>query len=137
MSIHPISSAALVSISSTRDPALPICMLNLWRIRAFAIYPPSSPHSPCTGVEATDRYRAAIGPCLPEGAAIKFMGNPLGMAAGPEDERWDRVIVVWYPSLNAFRDMVESERYLREAQPHRVAALEEWRLVVLEEVEGK
>jgi hypothetical protein len=41
------------------------------------------------------------------------------------------VTVVRYESLKGFRDMVESKLYKDEVEPHRVAGLEEWRLVAI------
>jgi hypothetical protein len=113
-------------------------MLNLYRFRPTAIYAPEHAHlspSPCTGLEATDRYRAAMGPVLPPGASLHFMGKGLTTVAGPDGEKWDRVMVIRYQSLQGFIDMVESEKYKREAEPHRLAGLEEWRLILMEEVE--
>jgi hypothetical protein len=53
------------------------------------------------------------------------------MVAGPDGEKWDLVTVVRYESLKGFRDMVESKLYKDEVEPHRVAGLEEWRLVAI------
>ena len=47
----------------------------------------------------------------------------------PADEQWDDVAIVGYPGLAAFRTLVESEAYKKEADPHRSAALADWRLI--------
>jgi len=49
-------------------------------------------------------------------------------------ERWDWVAVVRYEILRDFRDMGVSEMYREEVEPHRVAGLEEWRVVAVQVV---
>lgn len=116
MPVHPISPTSLNLIASTPAASKPITMLNLWRFRPTALYAPSHAHlspSPCTGEEATLRYRAAITRVIPEGCSVKFMATPLGNVAAPEDEeKWDAVVLVEYPNLKAFRDMVECREYV-------------------------
>lgn len=52
------------------------------------------------------------------------MAHPLGNVAAPEgEEKWDVVILVEYPNLQAFRDMVECKEYKEEIAPHREAGL--------------
>lgn len=140
MPVYPISSNALTNTSTTH-PSRPIYMLNLWRYRPHAIYPPSHAHlspSPCTGEEAMLRYRAAITAVLPEGASIHFQGKPIANVAAPEgEEKWDQVVVVKYKDIEGFRRMVESREYKEEVEGHRLAGLEEWRLVCCERVDGE
>lgn len=137
MSIHPISQTALSQIANTHDPLKPVYMLNLWRFRPTASYAPEHAHlsaGPCSGLEATDRYQAAITSVLPPGAVLHFVGNVEGFVAGPEGEKWDWVAVVRYETLQGFRDMVGSQKYKEEVEPHRVAGLEEWRLIAMKGV---
>lgn len=139
MSIHLISQEALAQIALSRDPSKPIFMLNLWRFRPTALYAPEHAHlsaGPCSGREAKERYRAAIISVLPPGASVHFMGQVEGFVAGPAGEKWDEIVVVRYETLQGFRDMVESVKYKDEVEPHRLAALEEWRLIAMEGVGG-
>ncbi|KAF9695767.1 hypothetical protein EKO04_005855 [Ascochyta lentis] len=139
MPIHPIRQPSLDEIEKSHNPNKPIYMLNLWRFRPTAIYATEHAHlspSACTGREATDRYRSAIQAVLPPHAAVQFVGHYEGLVAGPEGEKWDWVAVVRYETLRGFREMVESRVYREEVEPHRVAGLEEWRLVALEGVGG-
>jgi len=57
----------------------------------------------------------------------------LARLVGPPDEPWDEVALVRYPSFADFRRVVENPRYLREAVPHRRAALADWRLIAIAE----
>ena len=108
----------------------PIHMLNLLRFRPTAIYTPDTP-SPasaesCTGHSAyNDRYLPAVRPILAEiGAEIIFHGKAWeGLNLFEGGEEWDEVMIVRYPSLETFKEMAGSGRYMSEAGVHRVAAL--------------
>ena len=59
-----------------------------------------------------------------------------GLVAGSnENEKWDMVALVRYPNFSAFRKVVESEMYIKDAQPHRIASLEDWKLYATTEIE--
>jgi hypothetical protein len=134
-----ISYENLTALTSTHPPNQPIYMLNLWRYRPTALYPPQYTHlssSPCTGEEAMTRYLAALRPITPSGASVHFKGKALANVVAPEgDEMWDVVAIVRYETLAGFREMVESKVYKEEVEGHKVAALEDQRLVVLDEME--
>ena len=50
---------------------------------------------------------------------------------GPATERWDRVFIAEYPSVEAFVQMIRDPQY-REAVKHRQAAVLDSRLIRLE-----
>lgn len=109
----------------------PIYMLNLLRYNDRAAYPDETGFAPCSGREAYfERYVAAFGK-LAEGTGIKpfWIGHGLAGIVAPADEQWDNVAIVEYPSFAAFRTLVESDAYITEADPHRLAALADWRLI--------
>ena len=109
----------------------PLFMLNLLRYNDRASYPNDAPYAPCSGREAYfERYVAAFGK-LAEGTGIKpfWIGKALAGIVTPADEHWDDVAIVEYPSFSAFRTLVESDAYKMEADPHRSAALADWRLI--------
>ena len=54
---------------------------------------------------------------------------PDGAGVAPAGEQWDDVALVERPSFEVFRTLVESEAYRKEADPHRAAALADWRLI--------
>ena len=63
-----------------------------------------------------------------EGVEIVFVGSRKdGLVAGPDDD-WDDIVILRYPSFADFRRIVESDQYLRQANPHRVASIAYWRL---------
>ena len=47
----------------------------------------------------------------------------------PEDDRWDEVMIVEYPSKGVFLDMMRNPAYIA-GLPHRYAGLEATKLIV-------
>ncbi len=108
----------------------PIFMVNLLHYNERAEYGDGA-FAPCSGRDAYfRRYVPAFGE-LAKGTGIKpfWVGNALAGIVAPADERWDDVAIVEYPSFEAFRTLVESEAYRAKADPHRKAALADWRLI--------
>ncbi len=55
------------------------------------------------------------------------------MLIGPQDKDWHLVVLVRYPSAQAFVEMVASDEY-RAVVMHRSAALADSRLIAMEEL---
>ena len=107
----------------------PIVMLNLLRFRDKAAYPDGSGHEPASGREAYARYSAHAHPAVQRaGGEVIFAGNAAAHPIAPADERWDEVLLVRYPSVQAFFTMVMAPDYQAQAV-HRSAALEDSRLI--------
>lgn len=113
----------------------PVVMLNLLRFRQVADYsrsPELRPDEDVTGAEAYQRYAQHTAPFLSEvGGEVVFAGRGGHALIGGEDERWDLVLLVRYPSTEAFIQMTTNEQYLA-GTGHRTAALEDSRLVPIE-----
>lgn len=76
------------------------------------------------------RYAAGILSHLARvGGSVVFRGHQRMTVIG--DDAWDEVIIVEYPSRQAFIDMIMHPDYLKLAQ-HRTAALEDSRLYCLQ-----
>ena len=105
----------------------PVFMLNLLRFR------------PDRGREIyfndyVTAFRAIVVARGIDGIAPIWTGDVAGFVAGPTGEAWDAVLVVRYPSLAAFRAIVDSAEYRDTAAPHREAALLDWRLIAQTEM---
>ena len=112
----------------------PFFMLNLLCYREQADYGDRTDFASLSGREAYhQRYLPAFGEIAARVAAggvrVSWMGTVLARVVGPTDERWDEIAIVEYPSFAAFRRITESPEYEAEAAPHRMAALEDWRLI--------
>ena len=126
-----MTNEAVAAIAAAVPAGQPLLMVNLLRYNDQAAYPEGSDATPCSGREAYfQRYVPAFG-AIADGTGIKpfWVGNVLGSVVAPAEEAWDDVAIVEYPSLDAFRQLVEGERYKMEADPHRRAALADWRLI--------
>jgi uncharacterized protein (DUF1330 family) len=82
------------------DPGGPVVMLNLLRFRPDG---------------GRDRYREYVdafsGHSARFGARALYVGDCDTVLVAPEGHRWDAVLVVEYPSRQAFSDMVADPDY--------------------------
>lgn len=104
-------------------------MLNLLMFRDIADYSDHPDEIPCSGEEAYNRYaNTAVQLLKLVGGRLVFVGKMEEPVIGPVEERWDRVAVVEYPSIKAFLEMINSDKYQLIAY-HRTAALIDSRLI--------
>jgi uncharacterized protein (DUF1330 family) len=110
----------------------PVHMINLLRFRDFALYrdgDPEAGEAPITGAEAYRRYGTEAAWHFGRvGGKQLWIGAPELMLIGPQDERWDLAFVAFYPTAQAFVDMLRNPDYQR-ATRHRTAAVADSRLV--------
>jgi uncharacterized protein (DUF1330 family) len=127
--IHPERSA-IEALAKLPDGE-PVVMLNLLRFRSEAVYPDGSAHAPCSGREAYARYGAeAIRHVQAVGGKPIWTGQAQQTIIGPSDEAWDEVLLVQYPSRQAFLAMTANAEYLA-CTVHRTAALADSRLIAM------
>ncbi len=126
---------AAIAAATVAIPAdTPFLMVNLLRYHPQADYGNRADVTPCTGREAYyQRYVPAFGKAATELGltTVKpfWIGGVLAQVVAPAGEQWDDIAIVQYPSFAAFRQLTESPTYLAEADPHRQAALADWRLI--------
>ncbi|SFR42210.1 Uncharacterized conserved protein, DUF1330 family [Marinobacter daqiaonensis] len=124
--INPTSTAMSEVLSKT-PKGQPVVMLNLLKFREQADYKERG-----GGVSGRDAYReygrGAIRCIQAVGGQLVWSGRPTGTLIGPEDEQWDEVLLVRYPSLDAFLKMIDSPEY-KSIVHHRTAAIEDSRLM--------
>ena len=60
----------------------------------------------------------------------------LAKLAAPEDENWDFVAILKYETLEGFKKMVDSKEYREGVEPHKMAGVEDHRLIVLDGLEA-
>jgi len=107
-------------------------MLNMLRFRDVADYsdfPELAPDEPISGQEAYQKYMTHTAPFLQEsGGELAFAGTASKYLIGPDDQRWDLVILVKQQSLDDFMKFTSNEEY-RAGMGHRTAALADSRLL--------
>ena len=115
----------------------PVLMLNLIRLREIADYSASrelAPLSPISGAEAFDRYIKHTLPYLKDsGGEMLLLARGGTFFIGPEHERWDVAMIVRQSSVESFVAFASNAEYLA-GLGHRTAAIEDSRLLPLEEV---
>jgi hypothetical protein len=151
MSGKVIDYDSLDAAAAVISPEKPIFMFNLMRFKPQATYLTDDPTftslPACTGQEAYyTRYIPKFFEFKSSGTPI-FLGKPIqGVIAtladatedaahgGTDNEKWDAVAIVRYVNLGDFRKLVDSDIYRKTGMPHRVAAVEEYKLIVCEEM---
>jgi len=117
-----------------------VVMLNLLRFRALADYaatPELAPAEPISGREAYQRYIAHTRPFLEAaGGELVFMGAGGQYLIGPAEARWDLAMLVRHRSVADFMSFASHRGYLAGIG-HRTAAVEDSRLLPLEEDAGR
>ena len=104
----------------------PFVMVNLLKFKPWVEETGES------GKEAYDRYGYNTMPVLKRyGAKVLWNGPVLASFIGSDDS-WDRVLLVEYPSFQAFRDMISDPEY-QEVQKDRERALQSCQLLICED----
>ena len=121
--------AALIG-GAPEEMAQPINMINLLRFRERAASPEGFAAKPCSGEEAYRRYAEGAFEAVSRVGGRPIWGARVdAIAIGPSEERWDEAFIVFYPSRDAFVEMVQDPDYLA-ILPHRTAALSDSRLIM-------
>jgi uncharacterized protein (DUF1330 family) len=115
------------------DQAAPVVMLNLMRFRERSLDGDGS------GWDAYLRYSALTVPMIKaRGGTLLWTGNALAVALGAgQDNQWDYVALVVYPTLAAFIDMMTSADYENLCDPHRRNGCTEHVIVATHEAYSK
>jgi len=111
-------------------------MLNLLRLRDVADYSANPELAPSRSISGREAYQKYIEHTLPilrkTGGDLVFLGEGGQYLIGPQEERWDLVMLVRQTSLADFMAFASNEAYLAGIG-HRTAALEDSRLLPLVE----
>jgi len=115
------------------DPQAPVVMVNLMRFRERSLDGDGS------GWDAYVRYSALAVPMIKaRGGTLLWTGDAKAVALGAHDGNdWDFVALVFYPSVAAFLNMMTSEAYERDADPHRLDGCAEHVIIATKEAYSK
>ena len=102
----------------------PIHMVNLLKYRERADYETEiAEDADCSGTEAYARYgQNTLKTLAAVGGRIVWSGSPAMVLIG-DGLDWDQVVIVEYPSVDAFRKMLAMPDY-QAGHVHRAAGLE-------------
>lgn len=124
MHVHPTSDQLVALSLMPSDTA--VSMLNLVRLRERAAYEDGRLAS---GAEAYKTYGRHSGKVFARvGGTLIWRGDPKAVLIGPEAERWDIAFIARYPSVTAFRAMLDDPEY-KKILHHRTAAVADSRLI--------
>ncbi len=120
----------------SQNHSSPIIMLNLLRFKDVADYsasPQLSPSHEISGLDAYRLYMKAVHPLLSKiGSEIIFSGTTDQFLIGPQDEKWDAVLLVKHLDMTDFMAFALDPAYLK-IEGHRTAALADSRLLPIKE----
>ena len=113
-----------------------VVMLNLLRYHAIADYSAAPQLAPTRPIAGEAAYRLYMDHTLPHleksGGKLLFFGQGGSFLIGPDNERWDAVMLVQQSSPAAFMAFASNAEY-RAGMGHRTAALEDSRLLPIQE----
>ncbi len=103
----------------------PVVMLNLIRFKDKKIY--------------FDEYIPAFGQVVEqlgiEGVKVRFVSEVVANIVADGQEQWDEVVLVEYPSAEAFMTIAQSEVYQTIANPLRIAGTAELKLIMTRQID--
>lgn len=95
---EPLNKQGFAAFAERGGDGAPVVMLNLLAFK------------PDGGRERYEEYGEAVAPSLEKvGGRIVFMGAPAQALLG--EDSWDLVVLVEYPTRQAFLDMIGSDEY--------------------------
>lgn len=103
-------------------------LVNLLLYKEWAHYPPGTVTEKLTGQQAYERYSELSVPFVNEVGGVPMWRGAFGVnLIGPEDERWDEILIMQYPTRSAFERMLGNPEYTKILF-HRTAAVKDSRL---------
>ena len=111
-------------------PPGPLTLVNLFKLREVATYPPGLGRAAVSGLEAMLAYAAVSGERLAAvGGRFLSQGLMVGSLWDDDEVSWDLVVVAEYPQIGAVRALLDDPQY-RDAYEHRRAAVERQRVLI-------
>jgi uncharacterized protein (DUF1330 family) len=103
----------------------PVLMLNMIKFRDKKIYLEQY-------IPAFNRVVQQLGI---EGVTVKLVSEVVANIVSDEHEQWDEIVVVEYPSAEAFLTIAQSDVYHQIANPLREAGTAELKLFMTREID--
>ena len=117
-----VDDSKLEEFFKNLNPNEPFVMVNLLKFKEKAEYK-GEVEMCLSGAEAYQKYLDEVKDLLEgEGARLLNDLDIFDLLMGKVEELWDRILLVRYPSKEAFKKILSSQKF-REAQKHRFAGL--------------
>lgn len=111
-------------------PEGPLVMINCLRYLEAAQYTDDKDEAACSGRDAYQRYAELAFPTVMKlGAKPVWMAEVLQCFVAPDKEQWDDIILIEWPNLDAFKQLMSDQNYHQIAY-HRDASLADSRLII-------
>ena len=122
-----LNPSALDELSKVPDGE-PFAIINLLLYKKWADYPEGTVTEKLTGQQAYERYAELSIPFVNKVRGVPMWRGNFGInLIGPEDEQWDEILIMQYPSRSAFEEMLSDPEY-QAIVFHRTAAVKDSRL---------
>lgn len=114
----------------------PVAALNLFHFNTKAKYQPGDPEfgtpaGEIPGEAAFQKYASVAGPIIEKLGGRTVFSTPVDqMMIGPADAAWDVVAIMYFPTRQAFIDMLSNPEF-QDTSRHRKAALANHRMIHL------
>ena len=106
----------------------PFAVINLNLYKEWAEYPEGTVSEKLTGQQAYERYAELSTPFVNKVGGVPMWRGSFGLVLiGPDDARWDEILIMQYPERSAFEKMLADPDY-QEIVFHRTAAIKDSRL---------
>lgn len=103
----------------------PVLMLNLIKFKDKKIY--------------FEQYIPAFGKVVKqlgiEGVNVQLVGEVIASIIADESDEWDEIVLVEYPSAEAFMTIAQSELYQQLADPLRIAGTADLKLIMTRKID--
>ena len=125
---HPGSEEAAIKLTKGGV----VHMFNFLQFREQADYGERS-EKPCTGrVAYEERFLPLLRDLFKDpqiSGKVLHYGHASMPLVGPQEEKWDAILVAAYPNIDSFLALTKHKKYLDDVGHHRLAALTSWKLI--------
>ena len=121
-----MNPGAMDEISKIPD-GQPFAIIILFLFKEWAEYPEGTVTEKLTGRQAYQRYRKLAIPFVNKVGGVPIWRGSFDVTLiGPEEARWDEILIVQYPARSAFERMEADPEY-QKILFHRTAAVKDSR----------
>ena len=115
----------MISLPNFESGQGPVLMLNLLKFKDKKVY--------------FEQYIPAFNQVVQqlgiEGVSVKVVSEVVANIIADEDDHWDQMVLVEYPSAEAFKTIAQSDVYQQIADPLRLAGTDKLKLIMTRKID--